>query len=298
MRDVMNIIPLASDSMGTRSMATFVKTRDCKVLIDPAVALGPIRYGLAPHSREEKKMDVHFRRIKTHAKKSDVLIVTHYHYDHHDPDEPEMFKDKVLLTKHPTENINKSQKKRSAIFLDTLEGIPERIEFSDGNEFKFGKTKIRFSKAVPHGSNTKLGYVTEVCIHDGRQRFLYTSDVQGPNLDEQMDFILDEDPNVIFCDGPMTYMLGFRYSKKSLEASIQKNLIKIINKTKVKKLALDHHLLRDLKWNERIMDVYKAAKKQNVNLMTIADFCGKKNLMLEARRKELYLGKAKKKPKK
>jgi predicted metallo-beta-lactamase superfamily hydrolase len=293
MGDVMDIIPLASDSMGTRSMATFIKTRDCKILIDPAVALGPIRYGLAPHVKEEKKQDVHFRRIKSHAKKSDVLIVTHYHYDHHDPDEPEIFKDKVLLTKHPTQNINKSQKKRSAAFLDILEGIPERIEFSDGNEFKFGKTKIRFSRAVPHGSNTKLGYVTEVCIQDGRQRFLYTSDVQGPNLEEQMDFILDEDPNVIFCDGPM----GFRYSKKSLKASIR-NLIKIIEETKVKKFAIDHHLLRDMKWNERILDVFKAARKQNVSLMTFADFCGKKNLILEARRKELYMGKSKKKQKK
>lgn len=293
----MNIIPLASDSMGTRSMATFVETRDCKVLIDPAVALGPIRYGLAPHAKEENKLDVHFRKIKGHAKKSDVLIVTHYHYDHHDPDEPEIFKDKVLLTKHPTENINKSQKKRSASFLKLLEGIPQRIDFSDGNEFKFGKTKIRFSNAVAHGCNTKLGYVTEVCIRDGRQRFLYTSDVQGPNLDEQTDFILEENPELIFCDGPMTYMLGFRYSKKNLKASIQ-NLIKIIEETKVKKLALDHHLLRDLKWKERIHDVFSAAKKSNVKLMTIAEFCGKKNLMLEARRKELYLGKSKKKPKK
>lgn len=293
----MNIIPLASDSMGTRSMATFVETRDCKVLIDPAVALGPIRYGLAPHAKEERKQDVHFRRIKSHAKKSDVLIVTHYHYDHHDPDEPELFKDKVLLTKHPTENINKSQKKRSAFFLDQLEGIPERIEFSDGNEFKFGKTKIRFSSAVYHGSNSKLGYVTEVCVHEGRHRFLYTSDVQGPNLDDQTNFILDEDPNVIFCDGPMTYMLGFRYSKKSLETSIQ-NLIKIIEETKVKKFAIDHHLLRDMKWDERIQDVFKAAKKKNVSLMTIADFCGKKNLMLEARRKELWGAKGKKVEKK
>jgi predicted metallo-beta-lactamase superfamily hydrolase len=287
MRDVMNIIPLASDSMGTRSMATFLETRDCKVLIDPAVALGPIRYGLAPHIREERKLDVHSRRINSYAKKSNVLIVTHYHYDHHDPDEPEIFKGKVLLTKHSTENINKSQKKRSAVFLESLEGIAEKIEYSDGNEYKFGRTKIRFSEAVPHGSNTKLGYVTEVCIRDGRQRFLYTSDVQGPNLDEQTDFILNENPELIFCDGPMTYMLGFRYSKKSLEESIQ-NLIKIVRETKVKKLVLDHHLLRDLKWKERIQDVFLAAKEGKVNVMTIADFCGKRNLMLEARRKELW----------
>lgn len=286
----MKIIPLASDSMGTRSMATFVETKGCKVLIDPGVALGPSRYGLPPHPLEMERMDVHWRSIKSYAEKADVLVVTHYHYDHHDPDEPDVYRDKTLLMKHPKENINKSQKGRAAFFLNRLGDLPKRIEFSDGKEFSFGSTIIRFSKAVPHGTNTKLGYVTEVCIDDGKEKFVHTSDVEGPSLDEQVQFLLDEKPKVIFCDGPMTYMLGYRYSNKSLEISVD-NIIRVIDETKIEKFVLDHHFLRDLKWNERIDRAFEAAKKKKVKLMTFADFLGEKNDMLEARRKELYKGK-------
>jgi predicted metallo-beta-lactamase superfamily hydrolase len=289
----MKIIPIASDSMGTRSMATFIITKDCNVLIDPGVALGPYRYGLPPHPMEMERMIVHWKRIKSHAKKADVLIVTHYHYDHHDPDEPKVYKNKTLLTKHPKKKINISQKKRAAFFLEQLGDLPKRIEFSDGKEFLFGGTTIRFSKAVPHGTNTKLGYVTEVCIDDGKQKFVYTSDVEGPSLDEQVQFLLDEKPKVIFCDGPMTYMLGFRYAKKSLEISLE-NIIRVMKETKVKKFVLDHHFLRDLKWNERLEKAYKVAKKKKVKLMTIADFLGVENDMFEARRKELYEGEGEK----
>jgi len=285
----MRITPLASESMGTRSMATFIKTKDCKILIDPGVALCPIRYKLPPHPLEIERMDTHWEKIKEYTKKADVLIVTHYHYDHHDPDEPEIFKNKTLYTKHPMKDINKSQKKRARYFLEQLEELPKKIEFSDEKEFSFKDTTIKFSKAVPHGTNTKLGYVTEVCIDDGKEGFIYTSDVEGPSLNEQVQFILDENPNTVFCDGPMTYMMGFRYSKKSFEASIE-NIIRVIKETKVKKFAIDHHFLRDLKWDERLKKAFKAAKKRKVKLTSFAEFAGKENEILEARRKELYIG--------
>jgi predicted metallo-beta-lactamase superfamily hydrolase len=294
--DEMRIIPLASDSMGTRSMATFVETGDIKILIDPSVSLGPIRYGLSPHPKEEAKLGVHKRRIGSYARRSEVLIITHYHYDHHDPDEPGIFRDRILLAKHPTKNINKSQKKRARILLKELGDNPEDIRYSDGEEYKFGRTKLRFSKAVPHGSNTKLGYVTEVSISEGKKKFLYTSDVQGPCLDDQTQFIIDENPNIIYCDGPMTYMMGYRYAKRYYEASIE-NIKRIMDETRVKTIALDHHLLRDIKWEEKISDVFSHAKKRKVKVMTFADFIGRKNLILEARRKELWGKKAKKKSK-
>jgi len=85
----MKILPLAADSLGTRSMATFVETGDINILVDPAVSLGPRRYGLPPHPLEYEKMDEHWGNIKKYVASSDVLILTHYHYDHHDPGYPE-----------------------------------------------------------------------------------------------------------------------------------------------------------------------------------------------------------------
>ncbi len=109
-------------------------------------------------------MNEHWEAIKKYAKKADILIITHYHYDHHNPEYPEMYKGKVVFVKHPTENINKSQKHRAAYFLEKIKGLPKQLEFSDGKEFKFGKTRIAFSKGTFHGTNDKLGYVTEVLL--------------------------------------------------------------------------------------------------------------------------------------
>ncbi|MEM3760656.1 MAG: hypothetical protein QXZ02_06070 [Candidatus Bathyarchaeia archaeon] len=284
---IKRIIPLAFDSFGVRSMATFVETDDLKILIDPGVSLAPLRYGLEPHFLEWQRLDETWEEIKRYAENADVLIVTHYHYDHHDPEYPELYRGKTVFIKHPMENINRSQKERAAAFLSVVEGLPKKLEFSDGRTFQLGKTKITFSKAVCHGTNPQLGYVTEVSIKSGDEKFLHTSDVEGPSLQDQIDFILKEKPNVLFVDGPMTYMLGYRYSYKSLEIS-NSNLVKAIKETDLHTLVLDHHFLRDLNYKMRIKHVYAEAEKRGVKVFTAAEFAGRKIEMLEALRKELY----------
>ncbi|MDI6738014.1 MAG: hypothetical protein QME12_05890 [Nanoarchaeota archaeon] len=283
----MKIIPLAADSFGTRSMACFVSTNDVNVLIDPSVSLGPVRYNKPPHAREIKRMNEHWGAIKKYAKKADILVITHYHYDHYNPEYPLMYKGKIIFLKHPTENINKSQKKRAAYFLKKIKGLPKQIEFSDGREFKFGKTRIAFSKETFHGTNNKLGYVTEVLVDDGKERFVHTSDIEGPAVQKQLDFILEANPHTLYLDGPLSYMLGFRYSQSDLNKSIN-NLIKIFSKTKIKTLIVDHHFLRDLKWKERFEKVFKAAEKKKVRVMTAAEYAGQKIEMLEANRNALW----------
>jgi predicted metallo-beta-lactamase superfamily hydrolase len=44
---------------------------------------------------------------------------------------------------------------------------------------------------------------------------------RGLCLEKQVTFIMDEDPNIILADSPMTYMLGYRYSNQSLELSLE-----------------------------------------------------------------------------
>jgi predicted metallo-beta-lactamase superfamily hydrolase len=140
---------------------------------------------------------------------------------------------------------------------------------------------------VPHGTNARLGCVTEVLIDDGAQRFLHTSDVEGPALEEQLRFILRSKPGVLFVDGPMTYMLGYRYSHENLQKA-KSNLLRIIAECPLKALVLEHHLLRDLRYRERMPEVYVAGEKKGIAVQTAAEFAGKRNDMLEARRRELY----------
>ncbi|MFA4859086.1 MAG: hypothetical protein WC901_05765 [Candidatus Margulisiibacteriota bacterium] len=276
----MQIIPLAADSLGTRSMATFVKTADVAILIDPGVAIAPNRYGKPPHPIEQKLMMEHWHAIVSHAKLADILIVTHYHYDHHNPEAPEIYQGKIVYLKDPHHKINKSQIARAKYFIGKLGDAPKSIEFSDGREFKHGHTTIKFSAALPHGADEKLGCVTAVSISDGKHKFVHTSDVEGATVASQENFIIDEDPEICLMDGPMTYIYGMH----------TRALAKIINGTKkMHTLIVDHHFLRDLKWKEKMAEAIAAAEVRGVKLVCVAEFLGEKPNLLEPIRKKLFL---------
>ncbi|MEW6621513.1 MAG: hypothetical protein AB1422_19630 [bacterium] len=275
----MKILPLAFDSLGTRSMATYVETSDLKIVIDPAVSLAPIKSGLPPHPIELEREAQHWEVIKEYAKKSDVLIITHYHYDHYNPSYPELYGNKIIFVKHPTLNINQSQKTRAAEFLEMIKGI-ENLNYSDGKEFAFGKTKITFSAAVPHGNIDRLGYVTEVSITDGSSKLVHTSDIEGGNLDCQVDFILKQNPEVVIFDGPMTFPFQ----------NIIPNIIRIIKETRIKDFIIDHHYVRKLKWRDKLKEALTIAEKLNKRIICAAEFLGLEEDLLEAKRKQLYEG--------
>ncbi|MBS7637531.1 hypothetical protein KEJ49_01375 [Candidatus Bathyarchaeota archaeon] len=268
-------------------MATYVETDDLRLLVDPGVSLAPLRYGLEPHPLEWRRLKETWEAVKGYAEVSDVLIVTHYHYDHHDPAYPELYTGKRVFIKDPKENINRSQRGRASLFLERVKGLPKEIEIADGREIRIGGTTIKFSGAVCHGTDPHLGYVVEVSIRNGHEGFLHTSDVEGPSLPEQIKFILDERPDILFIDGPMTYMLGYRYSYESLELS-NRNLVRLIKELELKTIVLDHHLLRDLNYREKIKPVYEVADEKGIKVQTAAEFSGRKIEMLEANRRELY----------
>ncbi len=292
----MEIVPIAYDSMGVRSMATFVKTKDASIFIDPAVSLAPSRYGLPPHEIEIKTMNEKWKEIKKRVEKSDVIVITHYHYDHHNPNEVEIFEGKTLLLKHPKEKINRSQMGRAVHFLDELKKVKVDIDYCDGKEYEFGNVSVEISNPVFHGANDKLGYVVEVYIDNGDCTFLFSSDVEGPIHDHQLEFMLEKNAEIVFIDGPMTYMMGYRFSRKSFENSVE-NLKKLIEDTDIKKLVIDHHLTRDLKWREKMHEVFEKGEEHGVDVMSAANFAGLEDNLLEARRDELY-GKKRKKSKK
>ncbi|MCS7119076.1 MAG: hypothetical protein RMH75_01965 [Archaeoglobaceae archaeon] len=281
----MEIIPIAFDSMGVRSMATFLKTKDLGISIDPSVSLAPYRFGLPPHRVEIEKMSEKWVEIKGFVKNSELVIITHYHYDHYNPEEVEIFEGKKLLIKHPREKINKSQMNRADYFLNKLKDLRLDFDYCDGKSYEFGNTVIEISKPVFHGENQKLGFVLELFVSSGKKSFLFSSDVEGPLHEDQTNFILEKKPEVVFIDGPMSYMLGYRFSRSLLEKAIS-NLKKITEVSKV--LVIDHHLLRDLNWKIVVSDLLNYAEQFSTKVQSAAEFCGIKENLLEARRRELY----------
>ncbi len=275
---------LATDSMGVRSMATYIETKDLKLFIDPGVALGPYRNGYPPHPIEVKEMKERWKIVKEFASKSEVIVISHYHYDHHNPfKDISIYDGKVVYLKHPKENINASQRSRAKFFIEKIEKRVKELNYADGNEFKVGRTKVIFSNAVPHGINSKLGFVVETFVKEGRESFLHTSDVEGPALPEQAEFIIDNKPKTVFIDGPLSYIMQ-RYGKKNLEKAV-KNLIEIT--AVAKSTAIDHHFLRDIHWKDKVKEVYDNLLPKHF-FGCAAELMNEPINMLEANRAKLY----------
>jgi predicted metallo-beta-lactamase superfamily hydrolase len=283
----MNIVPLAAESLGVRSAAFFIETAGMSMLIDPGVSLAPMRFGLPPHPLEIKAMNESWRVIKEYAARADIHVITHYHFDHFDPTEPLVLNGKVLLMKHPEENINAKQRERARELIRNFRTLPLTVEFVDNKVFDFGGTSIRFSPALPHGPNAKGGWVVAVSVSEGESRFLHTSDIQGASLPQHLQFILSENPDVLYLDGPLTYRIGHGFSLDDLRASIS-NICKMIETTRVRTLIIDHHLLRDQNWKEEMAKIFEKAEKAGKRVVTAAGFLGKEDEILEAHRRQLF----------
>lgn len=280
----MKVEPVASDSMGVRSLATYVKTADLGVFIDPGAALGPKRYGLPPAREETEALFFFKERIRQVALGCDVLLISHYHFDHFDPDE-DFYKDKIVYAKDRHNNINKSQQGRGLVFQQNVADMCKQLIYCDDTSFSHGDTEIKFSPPFPHGpEGTRLGFVLMTTIDDGEHRFMHTSDVQGPISTRAAEYIIEEAPDTLLVDGPPTIFLGWMLSQEKVNRAID-NLLRIIDETDAE-IILDHHLVRDLRYKSLLSSVYETGK-----VKTAAEYLGVENNMLEAHRKELWADK-------
>ncbi len=286
----MEIELLAFESMGVRSMATVVRTKDATIVIDPSAALAPRRYGLPPHRLEVERLFRVFEVIEDRVRDSDIVVITHYHYDHHDPGrfmDLAVFRGKKLVVKNPGSKINASQRIRAHRFLKLVKDLAREVVVGDGIEIAVGGTRISISKPVPHGESARLGYVLEVCVDDGDDRVLYTSDVEGLPLDEQLEHFNVCKPRIAIVDGPPTYLVGYKFGLKSFEKSLN-NLVKVLEMPWIELLVLDHHSARELEYREKLKLVFEKAAELGKRILLASEFMGLEPDLLEARRRELF----------
>jgi len=292
MGDDLKIIPLAFESMGVRSMATYVET-DQKIVIDPGTSLGPKRFGFPPWKTELEALYKTRANIQKHGRSADIITISHYHHDHFTPFQlgkyldsspkyaAQIYDNKRLFIKDPTTKINQNQKKRAQILQKNL--VNSKIDYADGKSFQVGDTVLKFSDPLPHGpENSRLGYVIAITISWGDETLMHASDVQGPIFDDTRDYILREKPDILILSGPPIYLLGFALEEKDLE-NARKNLIKIVKE--VPRVVVDHHLLRDLRYAQFLESIKKETGKK---VWMASELIGEKPYILEARRKELY----------
>lgn len=274
----MEVEYVAFDSFGVKSSCIFLQTKDIAICIDPGIAAEAKSFPLPEIKKQALKIK-YKKAIKKACKKADVIVITHYHYDHHIP-EASLYKEKHLLIKNPFKEINKSQKKRAEYFLSLVKNKANKIEIADGREFRFGNTYIKFSKPLWHGiKGTKLGKVIMVSVKDNEQKVVYSSDIDGPSIREYAKIIVKENPDLIILDGFPSYLLGYIASTKNLKRAI-KNTLYITENTNAK-IILDHHLLRDYRYLEFYHEVFEKAKELGKTVHTAAEELGKEPMVLK-----------------
>lgn len=289
--------PIAAESFGVRSMATFVKTPDTAILLDPGCSLGQ-RMRLDPHPKEYEALFLANQRLIQHCKRAEILTISHFHYDHVKPTFTDyhfiltnrdlaerLYADKIILAKDFRENINSSQRKRGYYFNRFMKNIVKEIIWADSQTFTFGNTLIRISKPLSHGEHdSKQGFVVSCKVEYEDESFLFAT-VQGPIVPATLTYLLSLNPSICYVGGPPLYLAGFRVLETTLDLA-RMNMVKLVEK--VPTVIVDHHLLRDLKWKEWLAPVYEAAERSKHWVGTAAEFANKSTTILEATRKDLY----------
>lgn len=293
------VLPIAFESLGVRSMCTYIETPDVRILLDAGVSLGPLRFGFSPHPREYEAIKDRRETIIRFAEKADIITVSHYHFDHHTPSYTDwaynwcsaeiaerIYQKKIVLVKNYRDHINFSQRRRGWIFEKTSGKHAKRFEVADGKTFTFGSTTISFSRPVFHGpEGSDLGWVIMVAIKYENECVFFAPDVQGPISQKTLKMIIDEKPQLAIIGGPPTYLVGFRIDHKAVDLAI-KNLKVIARHIPV--VIVDHHILRDENWKKIVQPIVDTAVSAGHKIFTAAEFLGRQNLLLESQRKRLY----------
>lgn len=281
---------IAADSMGVRSIATFVEACGYSIGIDLGASIAPRRYSLPPHEREVKRLNEALDESRSLVSQSDIVVITHYHYDHYLSGEPEVYEGKILLVKDIEREINRSQRIRGYKFL-VKSGLRDRarVEYADGRRFVFERLVVEFSRPVWHGEpGTRLGKVLMVKVECEGESLVFASDVQGP-IDVEALRVLESwgRPRILIMDGPPSYFAGYKVSVESVERGFT-GLMEVVDRVRPEVLVVDHHLLRDLRYRERIEPHIRRAKESGLEVLTAAEFMGRPVEPLEAMRKDLW----------
>jgi predicted metallo-beta-lactamase superfamily hydrolase len=154
------------------------------------------------------------------------------------------------------------------------------VKFMDGKFFEFGETRLRFPKAMFHGIEfSTVGWVVPVIVEYKDEKILYSSDLNGPMIEDYAEWIINEDPDVLLLDGPSSYMIPYTVNLINFRRTVE-NISRIVKESEIDTIILDHHLLRDTKYQERMASVYKTAEKVGKNLLTVAEHYGKTPIVL------------------
>jgi len=280
------VTPLAAESLGVRSVATYVECGQTRVLIDPGAILAPSRFNLPPVEDEWEALRRANDRISAYATRASLIFVSHYHEDHfrHDPG---LYAGRLLWAKDPKRHITGRQAQRAERFWSAVAGGGP-TDAAEGRRRETVDAVLQASPPLSHGPDgTGLGYVVALTVEDRREgtRFVHASDVQGPLSPVAAAYLARQRPTLLYLSGPPAYLesqLGAELVERGID-----HLLRIIDQTGCR-VILDHHALRDAAYPERFRRLWETGR-----VVTAAGYLGERDAPLEARRRELWTGRRK-----
>lgn len=282
----MIVTPLAAESLGVRSVATYVECGQTRILIDPGAMLAPSRFNLPPVEDEWEALRRANDRISAYATRASLIFVSHYHEDHfrHDPG---LYAGRLLWAKDPKRHITGRQAQRAERFWSAVAGGGP-TDAAEGRRLETVDAVLQASPPLSHGPDgTGLGYVVALTVEDRREgtRFVHASDVQGPLSPVAAAYLARQRPTLLYLSGPPAYLesqLGAELVERGIE-----HLLRIIDQTGCR-VILDHHALRDAAYPERFRRLWETGR-----VVTAAGYLGERDAPLEAQRRELWTGRRK-----
>jgi len=271
---------VAFDSLGTKSMCTCIETPDVTLTIDPGASVEAGTFPL-PVERRQALYDEQLAAIRAACARSSLIVLSHYHLDHFQPErDAELYGGKVLFAKD-REDMPAKQAETATRFLRSIDGLHKETIWADGRKFKFKKTRISFSPPVWHGAEgADPGRVIMTEVSWGKEKVLLTSDVGGPLEKSTTDLICAARAQTVVADGYPTYHLGQFATDYDLVRSII-NLCRILAAPGLRTLVVDHHMARDYRYPAFFRLVYEKAKRLKKTFGTAAEVLGKTSLVLE-----------------
>jgi predicted metallo-beta-lactamase superfamily hydrolase len=277
----MRVIPLAAESLGVRSMATYVEVGDTSILIDPGVTLAPARFGLPPAEGEWEALRRANDRISAYAARANLVFVSHYHEDHFRSD-PATYAGRTVLAKEPRRMVGGQQSRRGLALWAALDGVAT-VEAADGWRRRESAVELAVSPPLPHGvEGTPLGYVVALTVVDAaeRQRFVFASDVQGPLSAVAVGWLIQQRPTLLYLSGPPSY-IERELPMGAVDRGID-HLRRVMDATGCR-VIMDHHALRDPAFSTRFERLWSTGR-----VVTAAAHLGVETAPLEARRRALW----------
>lgn len=279
----MQIEIIGTESLGVRGLCTVVTVKDRRIVIDPGVALGYLRHGKLPHPFQVAVGAKVREKIIESLESATDVVISHYHGDHIPLVNANPYQLDVRLvieacrnTRFWCKNPGPTLNKISIRYNDLSRELGIELPIVEGQKSEL----MTFSKAQPHGEmNNGLGTVMMTRIDDGNEVFVHASDIQLL-CDDSISDILNWKPDIVLVSGPPLY-LSFLTPKKEKRA--RDNAVRLAEG--VGTLIIDHHLLRS---EEGIRWLDNLASLTGNRIICAADFMGRRRLLLESWRNQLY----------